>query len=447
MKILKRFFLALALLFSTISCMPIQTSQKVYEATRVFPKPGTAGKVTIFYKQIETHEQLQSPSTQFSFVDDTSRKEFSCFSQTQTHSFIENSKIPAVQILQRLTEQARKNLATPKTKNAEFSATFEFEDVRKAVHAHVKLSKRLSSSQAFNATVTLSGFTPKPPAQILNFFTAIMLDDTLWQKHYGKTLGSIGLTFACFLLSNKTSQKPPQRLADDSKKKSPHTPPQTPNPPAPPARRAPADTQDPVVQYFQDYANNAYSMAYGRTDATLIEKNSITNPAELIPLELLIGRLESDGKTMKGGLSFDKAEDVHFWIQRAFPTKDKGDHNNSAPISTPATVTAFEENPKLQDIMKNCFRYYLNFMGYNLIEYGTIIDFEERADVTKRMQNIINRTHNFARITRIISSLNQHWLTAHAEAFRKLVTETFQAKYPKFKAKSAESFNFWRNAK
>ena len=453
MKTLKCFSLILTLLASTITRPTIQTPQKIYEATRLLPAPGTASVVTIFYKQIDAGEPLHGPSTELSFVDDTSRKELAFFAQPQTHSSIENSKIPAIQMMQRLIQQAHKKLFISRACSINFSVFFKFEDPKKALHAHVKLGKISSSPKAFSATVTIAGFTPKLPAQILNFFTAIMLDDALWEKHCGKALGIIVLASSYFLLPSKTPEKPPQRPAGDPNKKPPHIPaPASPIPPVPPAaspRRAPVDTKDPVTHYFQDYADNKYSMVYGRTDASLIERDGIPSPAELIPLELLIGRLDVDGKTMKGGLSFNgnkQAEEVHCWIQRAFPKNIPGDVNAQAPISTPATFAAFKTNPYLQEVMKNCLRYYLNFMGYNLIENDITITFEKRSDFNVRIQNIVDHPHNFSRISRIITSLHQHGLTRHSEAFRKLVAVTLPLEHPEFKKATTESIQHWRGS-
>ena len=143
---------------------------------------------------------------------------------------------------------------------------------------------------------------------------------------------------------------------------------------------------------------------------------------DIIPLRTFIGTSSKAGQD--GALSFKQAENIHCWIQYAFPSPHKSAHNSEAPISNSAVRKAFQENPTLRETLKKCLKFYLNFIGFRLIDDQAQISIEINildSDYRKHTTNFLTHTHNFARVTRILTSLNYHGLRDYAIAVESLL--------------------------
>lgn len=198
---------------------------------------------------------------------------------------------------------------------------------------------------------------------------------------------------------------------------------------------------DFFVYYFQDYVESTSRCAY-----TSDRLRAPWNNGDVVTLESIIGRPDADGMTMTGGLNFDEAEECHCWIQWAFPSQNPSRFNNQAPLSSATIQASFKRNQRLMGALKNSFKFYLNFMGLNLDEtVDGIISFRERANFAARIKNILDHPHNFARISRIISSLMEHGLEKYAQAFAIYLTTELPTKNTRFRTKTSSSWSYWKD--
>ena len=189
-------------------------------------------------------------------------------------------------------------------------------------------------------------------------------------------------------------------------------------------KRAP----DYFVYYFQDYVESTSKCAY-----TSYRLRTPWNNKDVVPLESIIGRPHPDRVSMTGGLSFSEAEDCHCWVQWAFPSQDSSEFNPEAPLSNAAIQRVFRSNPRLMNALKNSFKFYLNFMGFDLHEsMSGVITFRERSDFSERIKNFLDHPHNFYRVSRIISSLMQHGLEKYGQAFAHHLTAILPTKNDQF---------------
>jgi hypothetical protein len=165
--------------------------------------------------------------------------------------------------------------------------------------------------------------------------------------------------------------------------------------------------------FFRDYLNNEIRYA----------------DSSVSPLKSLIGTLKADGN-LSGGLSWGEAEARHNWIQWAFPIKTISKYNTSALCSDDYLQQVMQQDPALRNVLLLSFRYYLNFMGIDLIPGLTIdsqlqdIIFIARPDFAVRIKNYLDHPHNFMRTTRILGSLKIHGLEQYCSAFFEFLTSS-----------------------
>jgi hypothetical protein len=202
------------------------------------------------------------------------------------------------------------------------------------------------------------------------------------------------------------------------------------------------------IEYFADYNKEIGADGYpigSRIKYT--SKTATSDSNDIVPLKAIIG---STSEVDKGGaLSFDQAEKIHCWIQWAFPSPYQSAYNSKAPISNEVIKAKFNEEKPLRDVLKRCLKLYLNFIGLSMSDRFEPFFYRMSDDATHkvRMRNFLTNTHNFARVTRILTSLKYHGLSDHA---RKLAAyligekdyfkSTFSLEIP------SETEKIWRDA-
>jgi len=176
------------------------------------------------------------------------------------------------------------------------------------------------------------------------------------------------------------------------------------------------------IEYFADY-NKIHEKGMPKdSKIKYTSRYASRDPKDIIPLRTFIGTSSKAGQD--GALSFKQAENIHCWIQYAFPSPHKSAHNSEAPISNSAVRKAFQENPTLRETLKKCLKFYLNFIGFRLIDDQAQISIKINildSDYRKHTTNFLTHTHNFARVTRILTSLNYHGLRDYAIAVESLL--------------------------
>lgn len=172
-------------------------------------------------------------------------------------------------------------------------------------------------------------------------------------------------------------------------------------------------------------------------------------------LTYILGKVGEDGK-LHGSMSFAEAESAHDWVQWAFPTQTKSRFNDAALTSTPEFQKLMRESRELRSVLLLCFRYYLNFMGFDLDVACTLdtkvseivnhITFVSRKQLTDFEHE--GGGHNLTRSSRILESLRIHGLEEYAKAFYWLLTDPMgiEQDYSGFaKRNHASRLNWWNN--
>ena len=123
--------------------------------------------------------------------------------------------------------------------------------------------------------------------------------------------------------------------------------------------------------------------------------------------------------------TFIELEQRHDYIQWLFPTIARSQFNTNAPLLTPEIIEQFRSDPTLQDQLRTSLRVFLAFLGFDFMEptHHNTATLIRSTHYTDRLENWLTHTHNFLRITRILSSLRTLGLEPEAELlFRELRT-------------------------
>lgn|GEM_PF-4689410 len=388
----KRLFLGLFAVFAVcVSSTPVIICDEV----RVAPASKTVAHLVISH---DVKPNLPSVELSISFLLPRDKEELNKFQKYGDRADVLASRSAAIK---QLVGVIAKKLET----RINFSLCFDCGLGEKNVVAQFAFLK--NGTLKVGLLTTTQGI----PVRFVNLLKAILLDETMIQKHWGKGLVAAGIVVVAFWCAQKSG------LLDNFGK--------------PPRRNLSGEDHLPFgdktfENYFRDYVNNTTKFPY------TCEKLSSASPdTDIAPLRAIIGSLDGSGN-LKGGMSFEVAEGCHVWIQWAFPTSRKSDHNSKALISTEEFQQQMKSDPQLRNVLLLCFRYYLNFMGLDLVPGCTVdtkqadIKFVQSRSVdffANRMGNFINRSHNQARIARIITSLRIHGLEEYSKAFYLFLTK------------------------
>ena len=136
-----------------------------------------------------------------------------------------------------------------------------------------------------------------------------------------------------------------------------------------------------------------------------------------------------------------KLEADHQFIQWLFPLQKRSPHNPSAALTNTETMQTFKADKNLQQNMRTSFDLMLAFYGFEYSWSGNIQKGSAFEDKAKNWLNPHN--HNYLRITRILTSLKVHGLTAEAKAFFAVLEEVYKDHQAQI---GATTFGIWRSA-
>lgn len=126
---------------------------------------------------------------------------------------------------------------------------------------------------------------------------------------------------------------------------------------------------------------------------------------------------------------YQKLEERHNYIQWLFPNKHRsGPNPNSSPLKD-QEIEIFRNNRELKERVLKAFDLILDFFGMKYYKKGENIFIEHSSNYEGRYENLNNRGHNYARISRILKFLVLIGLESYASAFLKfLLLEIYSTK-------------------
>lgn len=145
-------------------------------------------------------------------------------------------------------------------------------------------------------------------------------------------------------------------------------------------------------------------------------------------------------------LGWDRArlERTHDYIQWLFPLTARSGANPSAPILDAAQIAAFRSDPRLGASLERAFATMMRFFGLEIAGEGAALRVRPAADYERvRAGWQYPGSHNFLRITRMLTSLRTLGLETHARAFHACLVE-LRARPDA--AIDATAFGFWNAA-
>ncbi len=133
----------------------------------------------------------------------------------------------------------------------------------------------------------------------------------------------------------------------------------------------------------------------------------------------------NNGVTLDQILSWDddQLERVHNYIQWIFPTDFQSGPNPSAPVLDQNAIQQFRNDPILKNQVLRSLRRMLSFYGLRIDECGLIV---RGPHFAPRLENFLTNTHNFARISRMLRSLNLVGLTRESLALYAIMLDIAQ---------------------
>jgi hypothetical protein len=153
------------------------------------------------------------------------------------------------------------------------------------------------------------------------------------------------------------------------------------------------------------------------------------------------------GRTVHDILSQSDAwlESTHDYIQWLFPMRTASPVNPLAPTVTDATAAAFARDPNLRAQLARSFDRMARFYGFTVTQQGETIEVLPATDAPARRANWLTpHNHNLLRITRILTSLRQLGLPAHAAAFFTALSDLYATDANRLIG--PVSFRFWKEA-
>ena len=140
----------------------------------------------------------------------------------------------------------------------------------------------------------------------------------------------------------------------------------------------------------------------------LFQKGQISKKMGRGGEDLLVGNFhkQSDGSTLNTYYqNYDWLEDAHDYIQRLFPNKIRSRAIGSRDhILTDLEIALISSDSGSLNNIKESLRTMMDFYGATII-YSPSVKITPNINHLERLQNIIDKTHNLKRITRILTCL------------------------------------------
>jgi len=116
-------------------------------------------------------------------------------------------------------------------------------------------------------------------------------------------------------------------------------------------------------------------------------------------------------------------EERHNYIQWLFPIRESG-MANVQPLTKNESIQ-FQKSKEMQNNLIKSYEVMLDFYGFILNK--ETLEIERSSDYISRFNNLINHSHNYLRITRILKCLGICGLETYKKGFIKtFITEVFK---------------------
>ncbi len=191
---------------ATLSFVVFAGSEKLVSlgtVSRSFPRFETVHSATFFYKQVSAAEALPEVELSVSLLGEDDLNDLAFFKKSYASElFAEVECVALLECMEFVHKRVADFQSAEKATDA-FSIKFEFSDPGKQVVVRLDLTK---NNHAHEAIVTFFGYAGYIDLALVNFMRAVMLDDTLLSKHWGKGLAVCGLaSFAIWATSRSNA--------------------------------------------------------------------------------------------------------------------------------------------------------------------------------------------------------------------------------------------------
>ena len=199
-----------------------------------------------------------------------------------------------------------------------------------------------------------------------------------------------------------------------------------------------------------DGLNTGETKDWAKPKSTGEQKLNASNQAEESKiLQFYAGYgVDQSKRTLFDILSFsrDSAERSHDYIQWLFPTRFKNSVNPAAPSLNPGDVVVFSNRPELRQNYLKSFDYMLKFYGLKSVRSEGALRIIQADDFSECGKHwLFKGNHNYARIARILISLNELGFTQEANAlFNTLEKDVYPSHKKEIGSKVLE---VWRQAR
>lgn len=168
--------------------------------------------------------------------------------------------------------------------------------------------------------------------------------------------------------------------------------------------------------------------------------------AMLVPF-YLGDKADSEGRKIQEmwAWDFEELECAHDYIQWLFPISEKSTFNLDAPVVDKEVIQAFQNEPRLQQNLRQSLTVMLQFYGlqcYETRDRKIVVDKAENY-LTRKREWVCLFDHNYLRITRILKCLMTLGLKDEAEAFYECLRQIYRESSDQI---GGETFQYWTNA-
>lgn len=170
-----------------------------------------------------------------------------------------------------------------------------------------------------------------------------------------------------------------------------------------------AQTSSKIDKSLQNYSSsadvesNAYINKYpGQEQNISMDKNVQFYSNEIVcePDEVFIDFIHDNWFG-----SYQSLEEKHGYIQWLFPIREQGMNSMQQPLQIHEALTMKEDDQIKIRVVKS-YRLMLNFYGYNLVD-ETTGELKQNENHDERITNMIQKPHNYRRVTRILKCLGE----------------------------------------
>jgi|GEM_PF-5411668 len=161
---------------------------------RLFPKPGTMGRVDVHYTQIPLTDRFVFGDHLRDIVNLKELQELALFDQEWPHAFAKGTSL--ADISSKIIEPALSEFIKSENTTALTSITFRFKMAKDVITAAILFIKRDNS---IDARITLYAHTQNPPIRIANLLKSLLLDDPCIKKYSSEICVTGVVTAAIYL--------------------------------------------------------------------------------------------------------------------------------------------------------------------------------------------------------------------------------------------------------